>query len=853
MTRAARAWLVALMSSGAASAQPPPAAPTTRSPQDVAQGLQAAWNARDLPAYLALWSFEGVAQRQAEAEDVSWHFSAERSELKVGRPVAAATDVALSAQVFTVTEPRGRVEQWLFRLAPGLDGGFTVRAREPVGRIDNLVHLSLDPQPYRAAGLSLQLEDFEIEMRSGALFSAPPTLGPTLLVFVGEGVAHVRPRPEAEREQLRQFSGRRELAAPVSAALVRLHPADLRRLLGGARLEADAAGARHLPAARRFYAEQADRSFVLDANLPGSPWWLLPGLGDASVTFRTRRHGTLTYALSTAEPESISVFDRARRRQILLYPAAGGTTDYDEDDRREFDLLHQDLFVRFEPARRLIAGEATLRLRLLAPTPAIRLRLHDDLQVESVRSPLIGELLFFRVRHQDTLMVSLGTLASAAGEIALTVRYAGVHSPTEVEDEVLQMRADAPEQEVMIEDVLVYTNRTAWYPRGGIDDHALATLRFDVPVGYTVVAGGRRTLARAEGDRARVEYEQDRPGKYVSVAVGRLYDMGGREDGPVARHAWAVGRTRSEAADLMAVSGEILAFYTERFGPCPYPRLNLAVTEGFAPGGHSPPGMVLLVVRPLLLRRGLRDDPSNFSDVPGFFLAHEIAHQWWGHGVAGQNYRERWISEAFAQYAAALWVRHRHGERVFHGMMERMARWALRMERYGPIHLGHRLGHIKGDPQIYRAIVYDKGAYVLHMLRAVVGDAAFGDALQRFQAEHRYGKAGTGDLRSALEQASGRDLGAYFEAWVSGTETPRVTYTVRAERTASGAVTIVDARASSLPGPVPLAVSLSARGERRTEVVTLAPGANIWRFETPSRARVELNPDAGLLARIQRR
>jgi aminopeptidase N len=263
--------------------------------------------------------------------------------------------------------------------------------------------------------------------------------------------------------------------------------------------------------------------------------------------------------------------------------------------------------------------------------------------------------------------------------------------------------------------------------------------------------------------------------------------------------------------------------------------------------------MVVLVVRPLLMRRNLRDDPANFSDVPGFFLAHELAHQWWGHGVAGQNYRERWISEGFAQYAAALWVRHKHGERVFRDMLERMARWALRMERFGPINLGHRLGHIRGDPQVYRATVYDKGAYVLHMLRAVVGDEAFFRALSSLQTRHRYGKAGTADVRAALEEASGRDLRAYFDAWVYGTELPRVTFSARSAAGPQGYRTTVVAHAERLPGPVPVLLTLASGDVRREERVLLAPGAATWDFDTASRPRVEMNADRGLLARVERR
>lgn len=848
----ARLALAALFAAGAAGAQPAPEGVLPQTPRELVERLEAAWNARDLSGYLGLWRFASEDDREEESQYVTSHFASTHTDLKVSRPLSPdKTPATAAAQAFSTTEPRARVEQWLYRFEQA-PGGWVAVGRDSLGRIDNLVHLSLDPQPYRAAGLRLRLEDFDLEMRRGALFSAPPSLGPTLLVFVGDGVAHVRPVPEAEKAQLEQFSGRRELSTAVRAALIRIHPADLHRVLVPARLETEAAGARYLAAAKRFYDEHADRSFLLDANLPGSPWWLLPGLGDASVTFRTRGHGTLTYALSSGEPEGISLFDRARRRQILLYPSGGATTDYSEDERREFDLLHHDLTVRFEPLRQLIAAEDTLRLRLLGPHSTIRLRLDADLRVESIRSPGAGELLFFRVRHQDTVMVSLGPLAAAPEDITLTVRYAGVHSPTPVEDEVVQVR-DASEEEVIIEDALVYTNRTAWYPRGAIDDHALAVLRFDVPLGFTVVAGGTRTLARAEGNRVRLEYHQEYPGKYISVVVGRLVEVGRRDDGPVARHAWAVGRARGDAAQLMDLAGEILRFYAGLFGPCPYPLLNMAIIEGRAPGGHSPPGMTVLVVRPLLLRRALRDDPANFSDVPGFFLAHELAHQWWGHGVAGQNYRERWISEAFAQYAAALWVRHKHGERAFRDMMGRMARWALRMERMGPIHLGHRLGHIKGDAQIYRAIVYNKGAYVLHMLRGVVGDEAFRRALADFQAAHRFGKAGTDDWRRALERASGRDLKPYFDTWVYRTEMPRIAFSARSAPASAGYRTTVEARVQGLPGPVPVTVTLATTAGRQDQTVLLEPDGSTWTFDTAARARVELNDDRALLARVDRR
>jgi aminopeptidase N len=263
--------------------------------------------------------------------------------------------------------------------------------------------------------------------------------------------------------------------------------------------------------------------------------------------------------------------------------------------------------------------------------------------------------------------------------------------------------------------------------------------------------------------------------------------------------------------------------------------------------------MVLLQRRPPMLRGGLMDDPTNFSDVPDFFFAHELAHQWWGHGVAGQNYRERWLSEGAAHYAAALWVRRSQGEATFRDVLRRMARWAFRHGDEGPLILGYRLGHLKGNPQVFRAVAYDKGAYVLHMLRGIVGEEAFRRALVQFQAEHRFSKAGSDDLREALQAASGKELEAYFHDWVYGTRLPSLHVSSRSAKAPSGFETVVDVRAQHLPGPVPVEVSVDYPGGRAARKVLLAPEGGRFTIETPGMpGKVEVNSDRGLLATIEK-
>ena len=816
--------------------------------------LEAAWKSRDTEAYLGLWSGAAPGQRDDERDYISRQWSGEESTLGIERPLELPSKpFKVAATIISISEPRARVEQVVFTIQPGGEG-WAVTDRETVSQIDGLVHLSLGPQSYKADGLTLQLPDFEMRLRRGTLFMPPVNLGPTVLVFVGEATVHFKPGPETEREQLRQFGGRPELVETVRAALIRIHPADLHRVLVPARLEPDPGGEAARSAAVRFFREHADDTYQLDARLPRSPWWLMPSVGDAVATFQTRR-GTLTFAISRSEPEGVSLFDRARHRQISLYALPGTETRYDEDQDRDLDVVHHDLSVRFDPERYAISGVDVLRIRLLRPSSTVRLRLDESLHVISIRSVEAGEHFFFRLRHQDSMMVSLGALAGKVGEVTLTVRFAGTHPPQPVDREVVP-QGPAPsglDEDPQVEETLVYSNRTAWYPQGAADDYATAELRLDVPAGMMAVAGGEQVSLKTEGGRTRVEYRQALPGKYVTVAVGRFLAAGRRTEGNVTISTWAVARLRARADQRMAEAAAILRFYAEEFGPAPYPTLNLALVESRVPGGHSPPGMVVVSIRPVLMRSPLRDDPASFPDVPDFFIAHELAHQWWGHGVTGENYHERWISEGFAQYAAALWVRHSRGEGPFRDMLARMGRWAIRYAAKGPIHLGHRLGHIQGDPQVYRAIVYDKGAYVLHMLRQIVGDDAFRRAGIALQTRHRFQKIGTDDIRAALDEASGLDLRPYFAEWVYGTSVPELRLVTRSHPAATGYRTEVSVHGRDLPGPVPLEVAVEHLSGTEVRTVSLDPEGGSWTFDTPGPPRrIEVNGGRGLLARVRR-
>jgi aminopeptidase N len=294
------------------------------------------------------------------------------------------------------------------------------------------------------------------------------------------------------------------------------------------------------------------------------------------------------------------------------------------------------------------------------------------------------------------------------------------------------------------------------------------------------------------------------------------------------------GREALKSVETLRASA---AFYHRLFGTLPYLPLSMAVVEAPVPGGHSPPGLVILQQRPPLMGGGLKDDPATFYDIPGFFLAHELAHQWWGHGVTPRSYRDRWVAEGFAQYAAALWARESLGEATFARVLRKMASWAKRMTAMGPVDLGNRVGHIQNNPQAHRAVVYNKGAMVLDMVRRLIGEDAFRRGLAKLQAENRFQKVDSETVRKSFEAESSLDLQELWEVFVRGTVLP----TVRMENRAGGREIVVDGYA----GPLPLTVRV---GAERVDLVVRErlriPGAG------PG-VKVEIDPDGISLAEVK--
>ncbi len=594
-----------------------------------------------------------------------------------------------------------------------------------------------------------------------------------------------------------------------------------------------------------IFDEGVPKSFNLDlSDLSRETWSLLPQPGDFVAEVKTRRFDDLTYARSSGEAEDVTLFQRARKRNIASYASEQKLQSrgrfFDEDDNVDYDVLDYDIDAAFYPEREWMDGRTRIKLRIKSHgIGVLTMRFAESLNVSSVSSDEFGRLLFIRVRNQNSVLVNLPSPVARDFPMTLTIAYSGRLARQGILDESIaagvQQRNAQPDDVPLVppEPKWLFSNRNYWYPQNQVTDYATARLRLAVPGEYNVVASGileedspsaapAATLDNSSRVVPRVTYSfaTPQPVRYLSIVISRMMrvdaatvaldivpikapppDMSGASTlqqqinrinaaiaiPPVgARNTVrlmvdANRRQESRARDAIGTAAEVLRLYSGLTGDVPYDAVTLAMVEDDLPGGHAPGYFAMMNNPPPVAPFNWRNDPASFQGFPEFFLAHELAHQWFGQAVGWKNYHEQWLSEGFAQYFAALYAREKRGENAFRDVLRQFRRWAIEDSDQGPVYLGYRLGHIKGESRVFRALVYNKGAAVLHMLRRLIGDEAFFSGVKSFYAENRFRKAGTDDLRKAMESASGRNLSRFFERWIYDNGIPRLRYSTVVE------------------------------------------------------------------------
>ncbi len=376
--------------------------------------------------------------------------------------------------------------------------------------------------------------------------------------------------------------------------------------------------------------------------------------------------------------------------------------------------------------------------------------------------------------------------------------------------------------------------RQSWYPNlNGFGEKSLYDLTFKVPPSNVLISVGKLEGQHTEAGFAVTHWVTPVPvavagfnyGKYVKMDFPDSvthYEISGYflTDLPDNLRPYENGALRGMspssmtkyALDQARAQMQLCTLY---FGKAPYD--NIYITEqpnfGF---GQSWPNLVYLPISAYIdsTQRWMLFGQIN-SKFAGFVqevTPHEVAHQWFGHGVGWASYHDQWLSEGFAEFAAALFLQQAVGPKWQKDYVDFWERQRVRIldknnfgvspNDAGPLWLGLRLISPR-SAQAYQGVTYSKGAYVLAMLRSLMRaeyasagdpDQAFIDMMHDFMERHRDIPASTESFKAVAEkhmtkktdlQQNGR-LDWFFREWVWGTQVPRYNFKYEVQPTEGG-------------------------------------------------------------------
>lgn len=240
-------------------------------------------------------------------------------------------------------------------------------------------------------------------------------------------------------------------------------------------------------------------------------------------------------------------------------------------------------------------------------------------------------------------------------------------------------------------------------------------------------------------------------------------------------------------------------------------------------------------------------------------IAHELAHQWFGDMITCRTWPDLWLNEGFATYCEALYREQEYGFSSYSSRMIGIAGTAKSSAKnaVGTLYVQDttNVGNLFASSRVYY-----KGAWVLHMLRHVMGDSMFFHAIKSYANDPQlmYGTASTIDLQSACERISGNNLSYFFNEWVYGERYPKYYYSlsvVPQGQNYLSTVRIQQATGTSNPAYFTMPIDLRFFGSGLDTTITVMNNSGDQSFTCVTQVypdSVQLDPQSWILKDVQR-
>ena len=450
----------------------------------------------------------------------------------------------------------------------------------------------------------------------------------------------------------------------------------------------------------------------------------------------------------------------------LLIPLTAAADTYPRQPG--VDVLHYIFRIGLTDQSSEITGETTITVKFLRDAVAelnldlTSMTVATGMTVQSVRrggpidvpGPPSDNIVFTHANNR--LHLVLPPLSKAGEEFTFTIRYRGTAS------EGLRIGNNMHGDRSFFGENWPNLIRN-WLPM--IDhpyDKATGEFIVTAPNQYQVVANG---LLIEELDlpanMRRTHWRQSVPiaSWLHTIAVARFSShLAGSVDG-IPIQTWVFPQDREAGLQLFEEqSRRAMLFFSSQIGPYSYEKLANVQATGFT-GGTEYASAIFYGEKGVSAGRGP--------------VVHEIAHQWFGDSVTEHDWDDVWLSEGFATYFALLFSEHDEGRDAFVEGLQRSRLQVLQLEQKLPdTPVIHR--NLADMSKVLNNLVYQKGGWVLHMLRNEVGTENFWTAIREYYRRYRNSNASTADLRAVFEQVSGKQLDWFFTQWLNRPGVPKI-------------------------------------------------------------------------------
>ena len=464
------------------------------------------------------------------------------------------------------------------------------------------------------------------------------------------------------------------------------------------------------------------------------------------------------------EIESVMEYLAAVEGDSKAFALPGTRPQYAPDHPVVVRHLHLD--VKIDPATETVSGRSTLVLSpVVDQVTHIRLDA-SDLEIDKVYIQGNPDPAEYEYDGRN-LLVELWEPLAMNETTTIVVQYS-VERPA-LGLYFIKPDAASPDRPVQVWSQNQDDDARYWFPC--IDDPAMkmtTSISAAVPLDYVAISNGvprtdKPTERYWEPEFQYWHWQQNKPHPVylMSLLVGPFVEhVEPAEEGLPPVNWYHLPGQEEPARRAFHRTGDMIRFYQDFLG-CPYPwdgYGQIAVSE-FVFGGMENTGLSTMTERVLPDERAALDFSANS------LVAHELAHQWFGDLVTCRHWSHGWLNEGFATYLDACFREHDLGTDEFHYEMLALARGYMReaSTRYSrPI-----VSRNYDEPiDLFDRHLYHKGAWVLHMLRARLGDLPFRRALTVYLHRFRFSQTETSDLVRAMEDATGQSLWQHFDEWV---------------------------------------------------------------------------------------